>query len=185
MENKAINKKVVITGGPGTGKTSVIKELMDRGYKCYDEGSRGIISQINLKGKTFKSDPLSFSDSLYKARTEHYFDSQKEEYKGKTVFFDRGIHDILAYLRYINENNKYWENIILNYKYDTVFVFPPWKEIYTTDKERHEDFKESEEVNFAIIKLYKESNSDIVEIPKIGIEERVNFIINHLFGNGK
>ena len=44
--NKAINKKVVITGGPGTGKTSVIKELMGRGYKCYDEGSRGIISQI-------------------------------------------------------------------------------------------------------------------------------------------
>ena len=155
MENKAINKKVVITGGPGTGKTSVIKELMDRGYKCYDEGSRGIISQINLKGQTFKSDPLSFSDSLYKARTEHYFDSQKKEYKGKTVFFDRGIHDILAYLRYINKNNKYWENIILNYKYDTVFVFPPWKEIYTTDKERHEDFKESEEVNSAIIKLYK------------------------------
>ena len=88
-------------------------------------------------------------------------------------------------MRYINKNNKYWENIILNYKYDTVFVFPPWKEIYTTDKERHEDFKESEEVNSAIIKLYKESNSDIVEIPKIGIEERVNFIINHLFGNGQ
>jgi len=43
LENKAINKKVVITGGPGTGKTSVIKELMDRGYKCYDEGSRDVI----------------------------------------------------------------------------------------------------------------------------------------------
>ena len=28
--NKAINKKVVITGGPGTGKTSVIKKLMDK-----------------------------------------------------------------------------------------------------------------------------------------------------------
>ena len=59
------------------------------------------------------------------------------------------------------------------------------RDSYTTDKERHEDFKESEEVNSAIIKLYKESNSDIVEIPKIGIEERVNFIINHLFGNGQ
>ena len=27
--NKPINKKVVITGGPGTGKTSVIKKLAD------------------------------------------------------------------------------------------------------------------------------------------------------------
>jgi len=160
---------------PGERRVSAtpeaVKKLKTLGCDVYIESSAGKLS--------------GFSDFLYKARTEHYFDSQKEEYKGKTVFFDRGIHDILAYLRYINKNNKYWENIILNYKYDTVFVFPPWKEIYKTDNERHEDFKESEEVNFAIIKLYKESNSDIVEIPKIGIEERVNFIINHLFGNGQ
>ena len=50
---------------------------------------------------------------------------------------------------------------------------------------RQEDFKESKEVNNEIIKLYKESNSDIVEIPKMTIEERTNFIMNHLFNNGK
>ena len=179
--NKDINKKVVITGGPGTGKTSVIKELIDNGYHCYDEGSRDIISKINLKGKAFKSDPLRFSDSLYKARAKHYLDSQKKDYKMNTVFFDRGIHDILAYLRYIKKNNNYWEDIILKYQYDTVFVFPPWKEIYITDNERQEDFKESKEVNSEIIKLYKESNSDIIEIPKMTVKERANFIINHLF----
>ena len=118
-------------------------------------------------------------------RNKHYTDSQKKEYNRKIVFFDRGIHDILAYLRYINKNNKYWEDIILNYQYDTVFVFPPWKEIYTTDNVRQEDFNESKEVNTQIIKLYKESNSDIIKIPKMTIEERVNFIINHLFNNGE
>ena len=30
-------KKVIITGGPGTGKTSIIKELKKRGYFSYDE----------------------------------------------------------------------------------------------------------------------------------------------------
>ena len=103
--NKAINKKVVITGGPGTGKTSVIEELKNRGYKCFDEGSRDIILNLSLKGKTFKSDPLTFSDYLYTVRNKHYTDSQKKEYNRKTVFFDRGVHDILAYLRYINKNN--------------------------------------------------------------------------------
>ena len=183
--NRSINKKVVITGGPGTGKTSVINKLIDNGYKCYDEGSRDIISKINLKGKTFKSDPLMFSDSLYKARVKDYIDSQKKEYNTNTVFFDRGIHDILAYLRYVKKNNKHWEDLILKYQYDLVFVFPPWKEIYTKDNERKEDFKESKELNSEIIKVYKESDSDIIEIPKMSIEERVNFIINHLFSNGK
>ncbi len=177
--NKPINKKVVITGGPGTGKTSVIKKLADNGYQCYEEGSRSII----LRGNTFESDPLSFSESLYKAREEYYINSQKKKYNRNTVFFDRGIHDILAYLRYINKNNSYWENVILNYQYDTVFVFPPWQEIYTTDNERHEDFKESKEVNSEIIKVYNESDSDIIEIPKMSIGKRVNFIINHLFNN--
>ena len=44
---------------------------------------------------------------------------------------------------------------------------------------------ENKEVNTQIIKLYKESNSDIIKIPKMTIEERVNFIINHLFNNGE
>ena len=177
--NKPINKKVVITGGPGTGKTSVIKKLADNGYKCYEEGSRGII----LNGNTFKSDPLDFSESLYKARNEYYIDSQRKEYKKNTVFFDRGIHDILAYLRHISKNNYYWENIILNYQYDTIFIFPPWEEIYKTDNERKEDFKESKGVNIEIIKVYKESNSEIIEIPKVSIDERVNFILKHQFNN--
>ena len=29
--------KIIITGGPGTGKTSIIEELKKRGYFCYDE----------------------------------------------------------------------------------------------------------------------------------------------------
>ena len=177
--NKPINKKVVITGGPGTGKTSVIKKLVDNGYQCYKEGSRDII----LKGNTFESNPLIFSKSLYKARAGYYINSQKKEYNRNTVFFDRGIHDILAYLRYINKNNNYWEKLILNYQYHTVSVFPPWEEIYTTDNERHENFKESKEINSEIIKVYKESNSDIIEIPKMSIDKRVNFIIKHLFNN--
>ncbi|MGB1308804.1 MAG: AAA family ATPase, partial [Oceanihabitans sp.] len=28
-------KKIVITGGPGTGKSSIINELIKRGYGCF------------------------------------------------------------------------------------------------------------------------------------------------------
>ena len=33
-------KRIVITGGPGTGKSSIINELKQRNYTCFDEVSR-------------------------------------------------------------------------------------------------------------------------------------------------
>ena len=30
-------KKVIISGAPGTGKSSIIKELKNRGYFCFEE----------------------------------------------------------------------------------------------------------------------------------------------------
>ena len=35
-------KKIIITGGPGTGKTSLIEELKKNNFKCFDEISREI-----------------------------------------------------------------------------------------------------------------------------------------------
>ena len=51
-------KKFVITGAPGTGKTSILNHLKTKGYNCIDEISREIISeQIAMEryfpGKTF------------------------------------------------------------------------------------------------------------------------------------
>ena len=30
-------KRIVITGGPGTGKTALVRELENRGYDCFHE----------------------------------------------------------------------------------------------------------------------------------------------------
>ena len=39
-----MSNKVLITGGPGTGKTSVAKELSNRGYFCFPEIVRALKS---------------------------------------------------------------------------------------------------------------------------------------------
>ncbi len=47
MENK-----IVITGAPGTGKTSIIAQLRRLGYSCSKEISRDIITeQISSSGE--------------------------------------------------------------------------------------------------------------------------------------
>ena len=42
-----MQQKIVITGGPGTGKTSIIKELEKRNYFCYHE----VIRELTLEAK--------------------------------------------------------------------------------------------------------------------------------------
>ena len=42
--------KVVITGGPGTGKTSIIKKLENIGHCVFHESSREIIKKYNKIG---------------------------------------------------------------------------------------------------------------------------------------
>ena len=72
-------KKVVITGGPGTGKTSIINHLKENGYLCYDEISREITLQARKDGieQLFLTDPLLFSEKLLEGRTQQFIDRKK------------------------------------------------------------------------------------------------------------
>ncbi len=45
-----MNKKIIITGGPGTGKTSLIEELKRKNFNCFNEISRGITLKYRKKG---------------------------------------------------------------------------------------------------------------------------------------
>ena len=68
------NKKIVISGGPGSGKTTLVNLLRRNGYVCVDEFSRTLIENAQKKGEhnIFKSQPLYFSEEVWKARREKY-----------------------------------------------------------------------------------------------------------------
>ena len=51
-------KRIIITGGPCSGKTSIIDSLKDNGYKCFNEISREIIQKMNIK-TSYKNIDLS------------------------------------------------------------------------------------------------------------------------------
>ena len=48
MLSEKNNKRVVLAGGPSTGKTSVINELKKLGFVCFDEAARDILSDYSL-----------------------------------------------------------------------------------------------------------------------------------------
>ena len=123
-------KKVVITGGPGTGKSSIINELIKRNYTCFEEISRQVTLDARERGieQLFLTEPLLFSELLLKARTEQFLEASNQE--TSLVFLDRGLPDVVAYMNYANSAYpQEFIDVCKAHVYDNVFVLAPWQEI--------------------------------------------------------
>ena len=176
------NKKIVITGGPGSGKTEIINELESRGYHVRHEIVRNLYKEGKKKGiNAFKKNPLEFSRNLLDFRISQFNSSSELKYDKKKpyVFFDRGIHDTFAYLNFLKKNYDY-KNIIFSFSYDFVFLLNPWKKIYKKDDERMESFSDSRKLFNSIKQIYSEAKIKSKTILNDSVKNRVNYIINYL-----
>lgn len=174
-------KKVVIAGGPGTGKTSIITHLKTSGFICFDEISRQVTLQARKDGieQLFLTEPLLFSQKLLEGRTQQFLDASKSS--ENIVFLDRGLPDVLAYMDYIGD--QYPEHFIeacQNYKYDFIFVLSPWQEIFTSDNERYESFDEAIEIHHHLLETYKRFGYQLIDVPFGSVKNRSNFILDSL-----
>ena len=176
-----MNKKIILLiGGPSSGKTTLMNHLESEGHICYPEISREVILKAREEGVDylFLENPILFSERLLEGRIKQY---EKATTEGKNVFIDRGIPDVVAYMDYIGDT--YPEKFIAaceTYKYDKVFLLPPWEEIYTCDAERYESYEEASKIHHFLVDTYTKYGYDLHEVPKTSVEERFQFIINHL-----
>ena len=180
MSEIKINKRIVLAGGPSTGKTSVIDELKKKDFCCFEEAAREIFDEFKLKGLEFKTDPIEISKNIFKKRKLDFEAADQIECKGNLVFYDRGIHEVTAYLRSIGNSSNYWDKLPLEYKYDLIFLFEPWKEIYKKDDNRIEEFSDAEKISPFIIRIYEQSGINMIRVPNMSIEERVRFILDKI-----
>tara|TARA_X000000950_G_scaffold262480_1_gene333802 strand:+ start:3371 stop:3913 length:543 start_codon:yes stop_codon:yes gene_type:complete len=169
--------KIVISGGPGAGKTTIINSLKNLGYFCYDEISRDLIkkSKKDSKQNLFIENPLRFSKILWEKREEQYKNSIIQK-KYDKVFFDRSLIDIISYLEFIGQRNFNFEKKIINFNYDLVFLIKPIKKFYRKDFARYEDFNESLKIHSILKKNYKK-HFKTIKVPYKKLSKRLNFII--------
>lgn len=171
-----------ITGGPGSGKTSLINELQNRGYRCVVEVARQLIQeQIGRDGEAVPWKNLKFFKEMLLLRS---METYKIALAGEVqiTFFDRDLLELISYDRHTRaESSSKLKKAVQELTYNKkVFVAPPWKEIYCTDGERKQTFEEANEVYQNIIQVYQEYGREIIELPKTTVEARTDFVINHL-----
>lgn len=174
-------KKIVIAGGPGTGKTTIIDELKKRSHVCYDEISRQITLQARADGieQLFLTEPLLFSEKLLEGRAQQFKEAANE--KESNVFLDRGLPDVIAYMDYIGDTYpNHFVTTCNKHKYDAIFILAPWQEIFTSDSERYESFEEAIEIHDHLIKTYRRFGYQLIDVPFGNVDTRVNFILESL-----
>lgn len=169
-----MNQKYIITGAPGTGKTSIINELKKRKFECIDENARKIVS----KERSSKKEIITCENIIADMRTQEYLKSPKD----CVCFFDRSIFDCIAYLKtnHLDITSEILNNIKLCSFNTKVFFTPIWEEIYRTDNERKENIIQARKIENVIFKTYKEYGYKLIQIPKKTIKKRADFIISKI-----
>lgn len=89
---------MVLTGGPGSGKSTLIDALQNAGYARSMEAGRGVIQdQIAIDGQALPwRDQVAFAELMLSWEMRSYHIAK---HASGPVFFDRGVPDVVGYLR--------------------------------------------------------------------------------------
>lgn len=168
----------VITGGPCTGKTTVVEILAKRGYATIAEQARHYIDTQKIQGRTveeIKSNREEFQLEILnlQIREESMLDVNK------IAFLDRALPDAMAYYEFLGL--KYGERLIdmcKRFCYQKVFILDRLPLI--NDYARLEDEQQQIRIHNLIIEVYNRFPCPVIRVPVLPADERVNFILQSL-----
>ena len=168
----------VITGGPGSGKTTTVNLLQKRGYTTTIEHARHYIDTQRITGRTveeIRKNQIEFQKGILDMQIEQ----EASLPPGEIVFLDRALPDALAYYRFLEipENEKL-DNALKEASYKKIFIldFLP----LVNDYARSEDEVAQKQIHLLLTEVYKSLPFPVIHVPVLPPEERVDFILKNL-----
>ncbi len=177
-----MNTFFVLTGGPSVGKTSLLEALNQNGFQTIPEDARSIIKeQMQIDGDALPwCNKQKYADFMLEAALRSYSEQKKLDVKS-SVFFDRGHLDSICYMKMEQlKIDKDKLKIVLESPYQNVFILPPWEKIYTTDSERKQSWDEVLHTHEMMKQTYIEFGYSPIEVPKMSVNDRLEFVLKFL-----
>jgi predicted ATPase len=174
---------IVITGGPGSGKTTLIHRLSQHGFPVVAEAGRAIIrDQVAIGGVAHHTADWAIGAEVLLAWEMRSYREAGAAAADRPVFFDRGIPDLVGYHPMMGRPTPpHFVAAAERFRYRRrVFVAPPWPEIYVNDTERKQDFAEAVRSYDAVCVAYRSCGYDLVALPESTVDERVAFVLGRL-----
>ena len=168
----------VITGGPGSGKTTVINLLKARGYTTTIEHARHYIDTQLVQGKTVE-EVRQNQQMFQKGVLEMQIRQEAALDPGEIVFLDRAIPDALAYYQFLHlKKDEPLQKALEKASYKKVFVLDCLPLV--NDYARREDEVAQKKIQELLLDVYSSLRFPIVRVPVLPPEERVNFILENI-----
>ena len=178
MQNDS-DRFLVLTGGPGSGKTTLIEALKQAGFATAPEAGRGIIrDQMAIGGPALPwQDRALFAELMLSWELRSWHAAHAES---GPVFFDRGAPDTIGYLRLCGlPVPDHATSAAEKFRYARrVFIASPWPEIFAQDQERKQTFDEAKRTHDSVASVYVELGYELVPLPLVPVEDRVRFILD-------
>lgn len=190
--------KIVFSGGPNVGKTSILQELKKRGYDVRNEVFTKLFSEAQKENRfeeLFKNKKVLINKLIELQIEEEKIDNTSTQ---KYIFLDRGMVDISGFPKEIEYNLTSQEiSILENFHYDLCFMPDPLdKQFYDQNSIRRQTFEESLERHKQCVEVYREfyknknfdSEKYIVFVPNflnfgsLSISKRADFVLKTIQG---
>ncbi len=169
--------KYVLTGGPRTGKTTLLRYFSKIGYKTVQEAATLLIREhIENKTEPPWRNPKQFQQNIFETQVKLESKIKNTE----IAFADRGTIDTIAYAKYYNIKppQQALDRVKKN-KYKAVFLLD-FVGYYQVDSVRIETFNEAEKIQKILKNTYLEFGYDIICVPPVGILQRAQFVLSHI-----
>lgn len=169
-------KKFIITGGPNSGKSTIIDLLSKKGHSVLTESARLIIEQRKMYPW---DDQKAFCDAV-----RHEQMRREGQIRAHIVFLDRSLVDPVAYaeIAYVDVDQSAYKNIH-DALYEREVFFLEMLPRYTLDEQRKETPEQAAAVHNRLRLVYRRLGFTLIDVPLFSSDEdaskrlRLEFIL--------
>ncbi|GFZ93852.1 AAA family ATPase [Nesterenkonia alkaliphila] len=168
----------VITGGPSSGKTTTVNMLSELGYATTIEHARHYIDLQRVTGRTvseMRANQVEFQRGVLEMQLEEEAELDPQD----MVFLDRALPDSLAYYRFLGlEPDPRLLQALHEVSYRKIFILDLLP--LAPDYARTEDIPAQKRIHELLTEVYSSLPVPVEAVPVLPLQERTEFILNHL-----